>query len=73
MDNYGKVNITVNEVMKKKKITISKLCREARLQFKQGQGYMTNTIESVDLNVLARICKTLDCEISDVLEYIKPI
>lgn len=72
MDDYGKVNITVNEVMKNNNFTISKFCREARLQFKQGQGYMANTIESVDLNVLARICNALDCEIADVLKYTKP-
>ena len=33
---------------------------------------MANTIESVDLNVLARICNALDCEIADVLKYTKP-
>ena len=72
MDDYGKVDITVKKVMKNKIFTISKFCREAKLQFNQGRGYMDNTIESVDLNVLSRICNALDCEISDVLKYTKP-
>jgi len=71
MNNYGKIDIILNEVMKSKSFTISRLCREAKLQFKQAQGYMGNTIESVDLNVLARICNAVDCEISDVLKYTK--
>ena len=26
-------------------------------------------MKKVDLSILARICKTIDCEISDIIEY----
>ena len=28
--------------------------------------------QKVDLNLLARICKTIDCEIGDIIEYLPP-
>ena len=29
-------------------------------------------MQKVDLNLLARICKTIDCEIGDIIEYLPP-
>ena len=29
-------------------------------------------MKKVDLNLLARICKTINCEISDIIEYFPP-
>ena len=29
-------------------------------------------MQKVDLNLLARICRTIDCEIGDIIEYLPP-
>lgn len=29
-------------------------------------------MQKVDLNLLAKICKTIDCEIGDIIEYLPP-
>ena len=29
-------------------------------------------MQKVDLNILARICKTINCEIGEIIEYIPP-
>jgi len=35
-------------------------------------GYCNNTISRLDIDVLARLCYALNCEINDLLEYIPP-
>ncbi|MBQ6012466.1 MAG: helix-turn-helix transcriptional regulator [Firmicutes bacterium] len=33
---------------------------------------MKNDVQRVDLSVLARLCYALDCDLSDIIEYIRP-
>ncbi len=42
------------------------------MQHLQLKGYIDNTITLLDTDVLIRICHTLNCSISDLLEYIPP-
>ena len=48
----------------------SKLSHRAEMQRTQINNFCNNTITRLDTDVLARICAALNCEISDLLEYI---
>ena len=50
----------------------NKLCHRAEMQRTQINGYCNNTISRLDIDVLARLCYALNCEINDLLEYIPP-
>lgn len=50
----------------------NKFCQKAEMQHLQLKGYIDNTITRLDTDVLIRICHTLNCSISDLLEYIPP-
>lgn len=50
----------------------NKFCQKAEIQHSQLKAYMDNTITRLDTDVLIRICYTLNCSISDLLEYIPP-
>lgn len=73
MENISKENknITFNlaETMKKKNYSKSRLCREANLRFETVQGYYKGNISRVDLYVLGQLCKTLKCNIEDIIKY----
>lgn len=73
MEEYGYVKIKLKEVMQEKGMSKSKLAFRAELQRTQLNLYYNNEINRVDLHVLSRICKALDCDINDLLEYIPPI
>ena len=36
----------------------------------QLNRYCNNQVKLVDLNVLARLCTSLDCKIEDILEFV---
>ena len=40
------------------------------MQRTQLNNYCNNRISRLDIDVLARLCTVLDCEISDLLEFV---
>ena len=72
MDEHGEVVITLEEYRKNRNISKNKIVVNAHVQRTQLQNYLYNKVSRVDLDVLARICSYLDCDISDILKYEKP-
>ena len=72
MENRGSIEIHLKELLEEAGLSKHKFCQRAELQRGQLNGYLNNTITRLDVDVLVRICNTLDCSISDLLEYHKP-
>lgn len=72
MDDWGKVDLKLDEFLKKNNISRSSLSRNAQIHYKQLLKYCNNDMQKVDLNLLARICKTINCKIGDIIEYTPP-
>ena len=68
----GTIRIKLGEVMAERGISKYKLGFDARMQSRQINAYCDNVMSKVDLEILARLCAALDCEISDLLEYVPP-
>ena len=67
IENFGTVVIHLDELIKKSGISKNKLCHRAELQRTQLNNYCNNNISRLDIDVLARICTILKCEIGDLL------
>jgi putative transcriptional regulator len=67
---YGTIKIKLDELIKKEGISKNKLSHRAEMQRSQINNYCNNSISRLDIDVLARICTVLDCEISDLLEFV---
>ena len=72
MEDWGHVDLKLDEFMKKNNISRSSLSRNAQIHYNQLLKYCRNDMQKVDLNILARICKTINCEIGEIIEYIPP-
>ena len=72
MENFGTIVIQLDELIKKSGISKNKLCHRAELQRTQLNNYCNNNISRLDIDVLARICTVLNCEIGDLLKFIPP-
>ena len=70
MNEYGKINIKLEELIKKSGISKNKLSHKAEMQRTQINNYCKNKITRLDTDVLARICSVLDCKIEDLLEFV---
>lgn len=72
MEKFGSVRIQLNELIQKRGISKNKLCQRAELQRTQLNNYCNNSISRLDIDVLARICTVLQCEMGDLLKFIPP-
>jgi putative transcriptional regulator len=72
MEEYGTIRIKLDELIKKAGISKNKLSHRAEMQRSQINHYCNNDITRLDIDVLARICTVLNCEISDLLEFVPP-
>ncbi len=68
--NYGTINIKLNQLIEEKGISKNKLSHRAEMQRTQINNYCNNKITRLDIDVLARICTVLECEIGDLLEFV---
>ena len=70
MNEYGKIIIKLDELIKKNGISKNKLSHRAEMQRSQINNYCNNKIARLDTDVLARICTVLNCRIEDLLEFV---
>ena len=73
MEDWGKVDLRLDEYLKEHNISRSSLSRNGQIHYKQLLKYCRNDMQKVDLNILARLCKTINCTIEDILEYTPPV
>ena len=70
--DLGKIKLHLDEIRKKKNISINKLACRAEMQRSQVRSYCNNTVQRLDMAVLARLCYALECDVTDIVEYIPP-
>ena len=71
MANKGTIKIHLDKMLTESGLSKNKFCQRAELQRGQLNSYLRNSITRLDIDVLSRICHTLDCSIADLLEYDK--
>lgn len=63
MGEYGTIRIKLDELIKEAGLSKNKLSHRAEMQRSQINHYCNNSISRLDIDVLARICTVLECEI----------
>ena len=72
MGRFGEIKLHVAEKIAERGISKNKLSQRAEMQRTQLNNYCNNTITRLDIDVLARLCTVLECDIGDILEFIPP-
>ncbi len=71
LKDYGRVEFNIKDIMNKKNITRNKLATLTGATYNVIDRYYKSDISRLDMDVLARICYALECEISDIIKYKK--
>ena len=71
MKDFGRVDVVLDEYLKKHKISRSSLTRNTEPQYSQILRYCKNDVQKMDLSILAKLCTVLDCNIDDLLRLTK--
>ena len=65
------IQITLDKVLASQGISRYELAKRTGIQYQIIDKYYKNRVKRYDSFVLERICIALDCEVSDILKFIK--
>lgn len=65
------VKLTLDKQLAKSEITRYELSKRTGIVYHTIDSYYKNQIVRYDSYILNKICEALDCEISDIIEYVK--
>lgn len=65
------VKLILEEVLKKREITRYQLAKMTEIKYQTIDNYYKNKVVRYDGYILSKICEALDCQVGDILVYIK--
>ena len=65
------VRLTIDKYLDERGITRYELAKRTDVKFQTIDRYYKNRVVRYDSYILDRICEALNCQISDILEYVK--
>lgn len=69
--DYGKITFCFKEIMAARNINRNQLATRAGIRFEVANRFYRGEIERLDIDVLARVCFVLDCNVADIIKYSK--
>lgn len=68
LSEYEIVYVDIKSIMEEKNISQNILSKITDLSINTIRSYYHSNVKRIDLDVISRIAKALDCEISDILK-----
>ena len=65
------IRLTIAEYLSKIGMTRYELSQKAQIRYAILDNYYKNKVVRYDSDILNRICKALDCDITDIIKYTK--
>ena len=65
------VRLTIDRYLSKHGITRYELAKRTDIKFQTIDRYYKNRVVRYDSYILDRICVALECDLSDIMEYVK--
>ncbi len=65
------VKLTLQEILESRGITRYQLSKMTEIKYQTIDNYYKNKVIRYDGYILSKICEALDCQIEDILTYIK--
>lgn len=69
MDNFGRVYLNLDNLIKEKGISKTQLSYKAEISHTQINKFCRNEVTRIDFATLARICTVLECDVADIVKY----
>ncbi len=65
------VRLILEEVLEKKQMTRYQLAKMTEIKYQTIDNYYKNKVIRYDSYILSKICEALNCQIGDIMVYIK--
>ena len=69
LKDYGKLEITLKDLLIEKGVSRNRLCTMIAVNYDLVNRYYNNRVIRVDIDIIARMCFALKCDVNDILKY----
>ena len=73
MSECGEIKIHLDELIEQRGVSLNQLSFRTEMQRSQLRNYRDNKIQRLDIDILRRLCYVLECDLTEVIEYIPPL
>ena len=70
--DYGVIELQINRILKEKKISKNRICKDLDLPRASFNRYCRNDFQRIDAALLCKLCWYLNVELSELLVYKRP-
>lgn len=71
--DYGVLTLRLEEILREKKISKNKLCKELDIPRSNLNRYCRSEFQRIDASLLCKLCFYLNVDPSDLLIYHRPV
>ncbi len=68
-NDYGKITITLNSLLEERNMNLYRLSVLTGINWGVLKKYVNGDMYRVDLDLLAKVCYVLKCDLTDILHY----
>lgn len=72
LEKRGHIILHLDDILKERDISLNQLSFRAEMQRSQIRNYRDNKVQRLDIDILLRLCYVLECDLSDLIEYVPP-
>lgn len=72
MNDYGKIYLNLDELIKNRGISKTQLSYRAEISHTQINKFCRNEANRIDFGTIAKLCAVLNCDVSDLIKYESP-
>ena len=70
--NYGVIELQINKILKEKKISKNRICKDLDIPRSNFNRYCRNNFQRIDAALLCKLCWYLEIELSELIVYTRP-
>lgn len=67
----GHLHIKITDMLQERKISKNTICRELDIPRANFNRYCRDEFQRIDANLICKLCEYFECEVGDLIEYIK--
>ena len=61
----------INDLLEKKGVSKNQICKELEIPRSNFNRYCRDEFQRIDANYICKLCEYFDCEIQELIEYVK--
>ena len=67
----GYLHMKINDLLEKKGVSKNQICKELEIPRSNFNRYCLDEFQRIDANYICKLCEYFDCEIQELIEYVK--